>query len=748
LGNSFLKMFAGILSEKLSLTTDRAKLYEEAVLEKKEINKYNKEITQLSQELKKELQQKLAQIKLYSQVVEFNQDAIVIADDEGNLQSANQAFHDQFGYSSQEISSLNLKHLFKYFISKKANWNAKFKKGWKEQKTALRKDQTEFPAQITISPVKTSTDENNELTLFAAMVKDITIQKEYENNLLKTNEELKQTYDELERTISELEKTNQAKNQFFSNISSQLKTPIVTSSNIAERLRKNVDGEVDKQNTQELINHFKSEIGKLDQLVENMLSMAELTPELSNLEFKVFGYASLIKELRFRAENVTHIQFETDPDISKVYGDKNRLIQALVDVLVYFINQDKQDPITIQSYINHFKKQLEIKITHGDPKKFFQKQKPFFYSNLADGIELQIQKGELSIPFAKKIIDFHHGEFLIFEEKNSEQVLIKLPLGPKSDINSHINVILIDEHEWDRRLLRGVIEKHFHPQEVFEFDSQISSMNAINAIKPNLIIVDPFFTKPDWDYVAFIQKLCDNNLSKAAVLVISDQLSNLDKRNKIISQGITDFLFKPFTTDDALFKIKSIIEMKQLFYRMSHNIKIAEKSAATDGMTNLFNRKYYDNFFSEQIIKAELQQGKCSLIMLDVDNFKHYNDTNGHQLGDDVLKIVSSILINGIRQSDMAARYGGEEFVVVLPGTSIKIATKIAEKLRKTIEKTKFQYEELQPLGSLTASFGVAAYPDNGHTPENILKSADHSLYQAKEQGRNRVVEAEGIIEF
>ena len=123
------------------------------------------------------------------------------------------------------------------------------------------------------------------------------------------------------------------------------------------------------------------------------------------------------------------------------------------------------------------------------------------------------------------------------------------------------------------------------------------------------------------------------------------------------------------------------------------------------------------------------------MIMLDVDNFKHFNDTNGHQLGDEVLKKIAKILQTSIRQSDMAARYGGEEFVIVLPGTAKKMAENIAEKLRSTVEIAKFAKEENQPKGILSASFGVASYPENGADPETILKGADYCLYLAKEQG-------------
>ena len=125
--------------------------------------------------------------------------------------------------------------------------------------------------------------------------------------------------------------------------------------------------------------------------------------------------------------------------------------------------------------------------------------------------------------------------------------------------------------------------------------------------------------------------------------------------------------------------------------------------------------------------------------MIDVDNFKHYNDTHGHPEGDGILRSLSAIIRERIRQTDVACRYGGEEFAVLLPDTSLDGAAEVAEYLRRRVEEFAFPHEETQPGGQLTISIGVAEVTDSLNDPLELVKRADEALYEAKRKGRNRV---------
>jgi len=143
-----------------------------------------------------------------------------------------------------------------------------------------------------------------------------------------------------------------------------------------------------------------------------------------------------------------------------------------------------------------------------------------------------------------------------------------------------------------------------------------------------------------------------------------------------------------------------------------------------------------------EVKRAKDGKKPLSLIMGDVDDFKHYNDTNGHPAGDEVLRQIGKILKNNTKRGDIVARYGGEEFVIILPNTLGKDAEIVAEKLRKSVEEYKFINEESQPSGKVTITFGLADYPEDSDSAEGVMKKADDALYRGKESGKNQVFAA------
>jgi len=167
--------------------------------------------------------------------------------------------------------------------------------------------------------------------------------------------------------------------------------------------------------------------------------------------------------------------------------------------------------------------------------------------------------------------------------------------------------------------------------------------------------------------------------------------------------------------------------------------KEIEQLSYTDGMTDLHNFRYFELRLKEEVIRHARTKIGLSLLILDVDYFKNYNDTLGHPAGDQVLRQVGKILKDTARENDIVARYGGEEFALILPAVDWEGALVLAERIRSRIEETKFKDEHVQPNGKVTISIGEASLPGDSDKFEDLIKKADVALYQAKKLGRNQV---------
>jgi diguanylate cyclase (GGDEF)-like protein len=170
--------------------------------------------------------------------------------------------------------------------------------------------------------------------------------------------------------------------------------------------------------------------------------------------------------------------------------------------------------------------------------------------------------------------------------------------------------------------------------------------------------------------------------------------------------------------------------------RLRESRRELERLSVTDGLTGLVNRRQLMKALGVEVKRAARNDEPCSVLMVDVDHFKQFNDTYGHPAGDAVLTRVATILRESIRDVDVAGRYGGEEFLLVLTNTTMVGAMEVADRIRAHLSAEVFDG------GAITVSAGAAQFPDGGHTAEALIMSADLALYQAKKEGRDRVVQA------
>lgn len=172
-------------------------------------------------------------------------------------------------------------------------------------------------------------------------------------------------------------------------------------------------------------------------------------------------------------------------------------------------------------------------------------------------------------------------------------------------------------------------------------------------------------------------------------------------------------------------------------------LRASEESGMLDGLTGVHNKKFMFDRLADHIRRAEKDGGPVSVMILDLDHFRHYNQTNGSLQGDEVLKQLGALLKGSVRESDLVARYGGEEFVIVYPGAGKELAMRLGENLRQAIEHYPFAARGQQPLGAVTVSGGVATFPEDSRKADNLLRCADQALYEAKAAGRNRIFPGE-----
>ena len=206
----------------------------------------------------------------------------------------------------------------------------------------------------------------------------------------------------------------------------------------------------------------------------------------------------------------------------------------------------------------------------------------------------------------------------------------------------------------------------------------------------------------------------------------------------------SDYLHS-FSLDEAswsiAFAIVGALIVNHIAYIMNMYYKVRDLSNR-DSLTGISNRRHFEESL-DRIWKQAIRLSKpVSIIMCDIDNFKPYNDTYGHQKGDECLKLVADTLNETLKRPlDMIARYGGEEFIIVLPDTALEGVTYIAEQLRENIESLKIMHESSKAADVVTISLGVASsIPAHNSSYEALISAADKALYQAKESGRNRVI--------
>jgi two-component system cell cycle response regulator len=222
------------------------------------------------------------------------------------------------------------------------------------------------------------------------------------------------------------------------------------------------------------------------------------------------------------------------------------------------------------------------------------------------------------------------------------------------------------------------------------------------------------------------------------IILVAEE-SNKDQVVRGLELGVNDFIMRPVEQHELIARVKTQIRRFRYAAELRDSVSSTMQLAIVDDLTGLYNRRYFDRHLELMLSKAQTQGRKMAVMMLDIDHFKAVNDTYGHEAGDKILQEFSLRIQNNIRGVDLPCRYGGEEFVVLMPDTSPSDAANIAERVRRAVESNGFDAGTGSAI-AITVSAGVALNVSGTDEPAKLLKRADVALYQAKHNGRNRVV--------
>lgn len=255
---------------------------------------------------------------------------------------------------------------------------------------------------------------------------------------------------------------------------------------------------------------------------------------------------------------------------------------------------------------------------------------------------------------------------------------------------------------------------------------------AISSFDPDLIVSD--IMMPRMNGYELARRIRANPQTRFIPIILQTAAGSRAEDQRLGSEvGALGFITDPTDLDLLLARARTLLDFKAY-------LDTCEEQASTDHLTGLANRRRFERQLEREVARTARHGRPFSLITIDIDNFKLVNDTYGHEAGDEAIRSFARVLQQGTRGIDLAARIGGEEFAVILTETNLSGAVEVAERLRTTLKSV-----EIPPVGQIAASFGVAECPSQAETARELVARADAALYEAKRDGRDRVVRASEV---
>jgi diguanylate cyclase (GGDEF)-like protein len=295
-------------------------------------------------------------------------------------------------------------------------------------------------------------------------------------------------------------------------------------------------------------------------------------------------------------------------------------------------------------------------------------------------------------------------------------------------------ILIVDDSRLIVHVARTILAKRGH--EVIVAQDGTAGLDLARAQRPGLILLD--LVMPAVDGYEVCRQLKKDSLTEEIPVIMLTSKAEAADKVKGLELGAVDYVTKPFDEGELLARVNTHLRLKELYEALQERNRQLQDLANRDGLTGLFNHRYFQEQISKDFSRAKRYHQPLSCVMLDIDHFKKVNDTYGHQTGDVILKAVGKLILDSLRESDISARYGGEEFSLLLYFTDSGGALDVADRLRKMVESHSFHAgaETFQ----VTLSAGAATYPHPAiQEAQQLVECADKALYTAKQNGRNRV---------
>ncbi|MBI4962043.1 MAG: diguanylate cyclase [Desulfomonile tiedjei] len=304
--------------------------------------------------------------------------------------------------------------------------------------------------------------------------------------------------------------------------------------------------------------------------------------------------------------------------------------------------------------------------------------------------------------------------------------------SPTGDTTAKPKILVVDDDSMVREVVVESIKAAGFDADDCDDGAHALEMNTRSPY--DLIVTD--MRLPGLDGLSLIKQL---KLVKSDTdVIVMTGYGSIENAVECMKVGALEYLIKPFTVDQIQLAVRKAVEHREL-RRRAQEREFYKELSYVDSLTGIHNRRYFDEALVAEVIKAKRFGTGLVLLLIDIDDFKIYNDCNGHQRGDEALAKMGEILKAACRGYDIVTRYGGEEFAILFPGATTKNAYELASRIVNEVRQTHFEGQHRLPSGTLTISMGVACYPEDATDAIDLVSRADEALYEAKNRGKNRI---------